>query len=143
MDVQWAGVILFNRRGELLLLLRDDIPTIGHPGHWNIVGGAVEEGETPEEAALREMEEEIGVRLAGVSLFRLYHIAGEGRPRPVPYYVYWSRLDRPLEELTLGEGQAMRFFPPEELPGLRIIPHEAEILREFLASPYYVRGVAS
>jgi 8-oxo-dGTP diphosphatase len=138
MSLKWAGVILFNRKGELLLLLRDNIPTIGHPDHWNIAGGVIEEGETPEEAALREVQEEIGVRLAGVSLFRLYSIGKRGRGTPVPYYVYWSRLDKGLAELTLGEGQAMRFFPVEELSALRIVPHEVGILQEFLASPYYV-----
>ena len=139
MSLQWAGVILFNRQGELLLLQRDNIPTISYPDHWTIAGGVIEEGEAPEEAALREVQEEIDVRLAGVSLFRLYSIRDGLRDNPVPYYVYWSRLDRDLSELTLGEGQAMRFFRPEELPTLRIIPHEAEILQEFLASPYYVR----
>ena len=134
MSLKWAGVILFNREGELLLLLRDNIPTIGHPDHWNIVGGVIEEGERPEEAALRETQEEIGVRLAGMSLFRLYNID----ERRVPFYVYWSRLDKGLAELTLGEGQAMRFFPPGELSTLRIVPHEVGILQEFLASPYYV-----
>jgi 8-oxo-dGTP diphosphatase len=137
MGLRWAGVILFNRKGEILLLLRDNIPTIGHPDHWNIVGGVIEEGETPEEAALREAEEEIGVRPAGVSLFRLYSIGDRRHAEPVPYYVYWSRLDKGLAELTLGEGQDMRFFPPEELSALRIIPHEVGILQEFLASPYY------
>ena len=139
MNLQWAGVILFNREGELLLLQRDNIPTIGYPDHWTIAGGGIEEGEAPEEAALREVHEEIDVRLAAVSLFRLYNISDEHREKPVPYYVYWSRLDRRLSELTLGEGQAMRFFRPEELTPLRIIPHEAEILQEFLDSPYYVR----
>lgn len=137
MSLRWAGVILFNRKGELLLLLRDNIPTIGHPNHWNIVGGVIEEGETPEEAAIREVQEEIGVRLASVSLFRRYSIGDRRRAKPVPYYVYWSRLDKGLAQLTLGEGQDMLFFPPEELSTLRIIPHEVGILQEFLASPYY------
>jgi hypothetical protein len=73
-----------------------------------------------------------------VSTFRLYDITDGHREKPVPYYVYWSDLDKGLAELTLGEGQDMRFFSPEELSSLCIIPHEGEILREFLASPYYV-----
>ena len=138
MSLKWAGVILFNRKGEFLLLLRDNIPTIGYPDHWTITGGVIEEGETPEEAALREVQEEIGFRLAGVSPFRLYEIDDGHREEPVPYYVYWSRLDRCVAELTLCEGQAMRFFRPEELPALRIIPHEVGILQDFLASLYHV-----
>lgn len=142
MGLRWAGVILFNRKGEFLLLLRDDIPTIGYPNHWTIAGGVIEEGETPEAAALREVEEEIGVRLASAPLFRLYEIEDGHREEPVPYYVYWSRLDKGLTELKLGEGQEMRFFPPEEFPRLRIIPHEVGVLQDFLASPYHV-GKAS
>ena len=138
MTVMWAGVILVNRKGEILLLLRDDIPTIGYPNHWTIVGGCIEDGEAPEDAAFREVEEEVDVRLARVSMFRLYDIPDGHRDQPVPYYVYWSGLDKGLAELTLGEGQDMRFFSPEELSSLRIIPHEGEILRDFLASPYYI-----
>jgi 8-oxo-dGTP diphosphatase len=137
-SMMWAGVILFNREGQLLLLLRDNVPTIGHPNHWNIAGGVIEDGETPEDAALREVQEEIGARLAAVSLFRLYEIDNDRREEPVPYYVYWSRLDKGVAELILGEGQAMRFFSPEELPALRVVPHEVGILRDFLASPYHV-----
>ena len=138
MALSWTGVIFVNPEGRILLLLRDDIPTIGHPGHWNLVGGVIEDGETPEEAAIREVEEEIGVRLESVAPFRFYSIADGRFAAPVPYWVYWSRLDRPLEQLTLGEGQDMRFFAPEELPGLRIVPHEVGILQEFIASSYYV-----
>ena len=118
MSPKWAGVILFNREGEFLLLLRDNIPTIGHPNHWNIVGGVIEEGESPEEAALREVHEEIGVRLTGASLFRRYEIDDDRRDEPVPYFVYWSRLDKNVADLTLGEGQDMRFFHREELPAV-------------------------
>src|SRR3972149_10379666 len=102
MSPKWAGVILFNRKGEILLLLRDNIPTIGHPDHWNIVGGAIEEGETPEEAALREVQEEIGFRLARVSPFRLYNIDDERRGEAIPHPLYWSRPGQSVAGLALG-----------------------------------------
>ena len=41
----------------LLLLLRDDIPTIQWPGHWDLPGGGREGDETPEACALRELED--------------------------------------------------------------------------------------
>lgn len=50
-----AGVLIENERGELLLGLRID-------NHcWGTAGGAVELGETVEEAAKREMFEETGL----------------------------------------------------------------------------------
>jgi 8-oxo-dGTP pyrophosphatase MutT (NUDIX family) len=142
MSLKWAGVILFNRNGELLPLRRDNTPTIGHPDHGNIVGGVSEEGDMAEEAALREVQGEIGVRPARASLFRRYETGDGCREEPDPHHVYWSRRDMSLAELTLGEGQAMRFFRPEGLPALPIIPHELGILQDFLASPYHI-GKAS
>ncbi|MBR0719073.1 CoA pyrophosphatase [Bradyrhizobium liaoningense] len=36
-----------------------------HRGQWALPGGRCDEGETPVEAALRELDEELGVKLAG------------------------------------------------------------------------------
>jgi len=57
-----AGAVLVNRSGQLLLQHRDDDPTIESPGKWSLFGGGLDEGETPTEAMLREIEEEVGYR---------------------------------------------------------------------------------
>lgn len=51
-------------RGERLVsVLRDDLPTIPCPGEWDLPGGGREGAERPEMCALREVEEELGLRL--------------------------------------------------------------------------------
>lgn len=63
-------VIPLVRRGDdwaLIFMRRSDEMRV-HKGQVAFPGGAVEEGESLEEAALREMEEEIGVDRAGVAL---------------------------------------------------------------------------
>ena len=53
-------VILPYREGQVLMQLRDDKEGIAFPGKWGFFGGAVEPGESPEDAARRELAEEIG-----------------------------------------------------------------------------------
>ena len=52
-----AGILpLADASGRILLGKRSQ--SIDHPGKWAIFGGIMEEGESPKEAAKREMEEE-------------------------------------------------------------------------------------
>ena len=39
-----------------------------HAGQWALPGGAMDEGETPEQAALRELSEEVGLKLSPDSI---------------------------------------------------------------------------
>jgi len=53
-----AGIVFVTPDDEVLLLERSGLGD--HPGEWCIPGGAVEDGETPLEAAKREAAEEVG-----------------------------------------------------------------------------------
>lgn len=55
-------------RGELLLTERNHHMR-SHPGQVSFPGGSLDDGETPEEAALREAYEEIGLEPAEVEVF--------------------------------------------------------------------------
>jgi len=50
--------------GTAFLLCRRAAGLRGHASQWALPGGRIDAGETPEEAALRELDEELGVRLA-------------------------------------------------------------------------------
>lgn len=58
-----AAGILFVSNGKALLLKRSN--TESHPKEWAFPGGHIEEGETPEQAALREFQEECGLAYTG------------------------------------------------------------------------------
>jgi 8-oxo-dGTP pyrophosphatase MutT (NUDIX family) len=145
-----AGVILVDREGRVLLQLRDDDPKIMFPGHWGITGGAGNPGETPEEIARREVEEETGLRLERIEPFRAYYFpapqpAGRGR-KSTDYelYLYHAPCETPADEMICGEGRALRFFAPHELPVLDIAYNHRDVLTDFFASPEYrgyLRGV--
>jgi isopentenyldiphosphate isomerase len=66
-----AHVLVFNKRGELLLQKRSRHKDI-QPGRWDTsVGGHLDLGESYLQAAVREMAEELGI--SGVPLTFLYH----------------------------------------------------------------------
>ena len=51
-----AGVVFYDRRTRRVLLVRrDNTPTIPFPGYLNILGGHTEEGEAPEDTVVREI----------------------------------------------------------------------------------------
>lgn len=100
-------IIIFDKeKKQVLLIKRRDIPV------WVLPGGGLEEGEEPEAAALREAEEETGLKLK--------------IERKVAFYTPANRLTRPThfyECVVLGgspqigaETRAIQFFPLDQLP---------------------------
>jgi 8-oxo-dGTP diphosphatase len=128
-----ASVILENNAGETLLLLRDNKSTIGYPNHWTLVGGKVENGETPEMAAHRELEEETGLS-ANLTFWKRYD-----RHHPlfiVDQYIYVGIVDASLESMVLGEGQALQFFKPTDIRRLKIGYGFKALLNEYFLSDH-------
>jgi 8-oxo-dGTP pyrophosphatase MutT (NUDIX family) len=78
--------------------LRDDIPGILYPGHWGFFGGHIESGETPEQAVVREVYEEISYSIERATEFGRYDDECACR------YVYHSPLTVSLDRLVLNEG---------------------------------------
>lgn len=113
-----AAIIFENDKGELLFYLRDNKPGIPFPQHWDLIGGHVEVGESPEEALVREVKEELDITLTDYKFFREYRCL-EGDAYPNIKYIYSGRLNLPLEEITLLEGDYPKFFSKEEIPDLK------------------------
>jgi 8-oxo-dGTP diphosphatase len=123
-----ADVILLNRRGEVLLVLRDDRPDIPCPNTWALLGGYIEPGESPEQALLRELREEIGVELGGAEPFRAYYWP------ECTEHIFWQWLDIDPQATPLTEGQRLAYFPREQLASLAFASHYGEVLEAFFAS---------
>jgi 8-oxo-dGTP diphosphatase len=110
--VSLAGAIIENPQLGLLLQLRDDIAP-SYPHHWGLFGGHMEAGESPDTALWRELEEELQLTPKMVSAWRLglelAHASG-GR-----VYIYYLTTRATLEDLVLGEGEAMHYASIRDL----------------------------
>lgn len=99
-----CSIIFFNKNRHILLLLRDNIPTIPYPGMWDLPGGHVEAGETPFSAIAREMNEEMGLTLTGHRLFARTPFTDRIE------FTFFKRTDLCVEDIDLTEGQCIRWF---------------------------------
>ncbi len=113
-----AAIILENDKGEFLLALRDDKSWIPFPNHWDLIGGHVEDGETPEEALVREVKEELGIDIKDYSFYRKYEcLTGDAYENTK--YIYSGKINIPIGEVTLFEGQRPQYFSKEEIPDVK------------------------
>jgi 8-oxo-dGTP pyrophosphatase MutT (NUDIX family) len=84
--IEAAGGMVFNPKGELLMMLRR--------GQWDMPKGKLDEGETVEACALREVEEETGIsnlRLNGKlqTTYHTYSFQGKTVLKPS----HWFRME--------------------------------------------------
>jgi len=126
-----AAIIFENDQGELLLYLRDNKPGIPFPRHWDLIGGHVEEGETPEEALIREVKEELAYDLKDYRFFKEF-LCLEGDAYPNIKYIYSGKFNIPEEEITLLEGERVKYFKREEIPNVRFANILKEIVLEYI-----------
>ena len=121
-----AGIILLNSNNEVLLLLRDDKVDIPFPNMWDIPGGKVEDGESPEQALRREMTEEMFIKNLGeINLFKI--LTSEN----ITDNIFWKRLNLNLEEIDLKEGQRIEYFNLERIRKTKLAFNYNEVLESF------------
>jgi putative (di)nucleoside polyphosphate hydrolase len=112
---------LFNRSGLVFVGQRTGMP-VGTPSLWQLPQGGIDEGESPRDAVLRELEEEIGTANADI----------------IAEHPDWLSYDLPPELQSQAfrgrfRGQRQRWF------ALRFKGEDSEIRLDAHAHPEFAR----
>jgi 8-oxo-dGTP diphosphatase len=138
--VHLSGILLVDRRGWILLQERDAHAPID-PDRWGLPGGHVEDGESFEVAAYRELVEETGLRLAAgeLELWRdveVFHEVQDSLDRMQVFVAATAVTD---DDIVVGEGRQIVFVEPVVARGLDLTAAASMIVAEFLDSETYRR----
>jgi 8-oxo-dGTP pyrophosphatase MutT (NUDIX family) len=108
-DTVYAHAVLI-ADGLYVLQHRDNKPGIASPGLWALFGGRAEEGEGASTAVVREIEEELCIRLSDCREIWSTERDGEMVPGSVRYAFFEADISTSWGQHRLMEGQAVDRF---------------------------------
>ncbi len=128
MEPTEAAIAVVIRGGKILVCQRKDDDILG--GYWEFPGGKREAGESLEECLMRELLEELAIRVRPIRrLTSIEHRYPDVHVRLHPF------LCEHLEgEPQLIECQAARWIEPAELCNYQFPPANEPLLAEILAA---------
>ena len=127
-----TSIIFVNDQHQVLLFLRDDKPTIPYPNTWDVPGGHVEAGETPEACIIREMKEEMDLTLEEFERFSVMEFTDRKE------YTFWKQANLDIEKIDLQEGQGLRWFTELEAKNTKLAYGFNEIIEDFFKKAPFI-----
>jgi 8-oxo-dGTP diphosphatase len=121
-EVRAAGGLIL-RDGQVLLIHRP------HYGDWSFPKGKLDPGESWGEAAVREVEEEAGLRCRlGPEVGRTHYLDAQGREKEVRYYL----MECDGEPAADNEVDQVRWVPVDEAAAVLSYERDRELLAEVI-----------
>lgn len=120
----WGSLLAVWHDGELLLVKNS------YRRHWTLPGGYIQKGETPVQAACRELGEEVGAHIPPELVRQTFTAVREFEFRKDKVTISEVTLDtRPELRIDQREVVWAGFLSPAEILARPIVPH----LRDYLA----------
>jgi mutator protein MutT len=121
-DIHVAAGVLIDLQGRILIAQRP--PGVALAGAWEFPGGKIGAAELPLQALVRELDEELNVRVRYARHLVRYSHIDEGRR----IYLYVWRVLNWLGEPSGAEGQVLRWLPVHELMVEGLLPADEHIV---------------
>lgn len=125
---------------EVLLIKRKNQP---FAGFWALPGGFIDPGETPEQAARRELEEEAGMQLNVPMKFigKFFKPGRDPRMNDVWSYAYLAKVSK--DTITAGDDASdAQWVPISKLDELNLAFDHADIIEKSMIKKQATQGVA-
>ena len=127
-----AGGLVIDTTGKLGLLIgrRDQKDSTGKKILWSLPKGHIEEGETPEQAALREVAEETGIQSEiekSLGIIDFWFMAGGKRIHKTVHH-YLFRESGGLLAAQESEVDEVAWFPLDEIIAKLAYPDEKKLI---------------
>ena len=100
---------------------------------WGLFGGGINKDETPKEALIREINEELGIKIYNIKPLNIkeWIIIAAGKEYKVKGIYFIVNTDAEIGEMNLTEGQRMKYFTLEEIINLNnTTPAVKELVKE-------------
>lgn len=127
--LNFSGACITNEKGEILLQKRSNSDNI-----WGLPGGAVELGESIEEAAIREIKEETGLDIKVEYLIGVYSKYFTNYPNGDKAqsicYLFKGTVESGSITIDNQETFDLRFFDKDKIPPLFVQQH-ADAIYDF------------
>ncbi|RLD31840.1 MAG: NUDIX hydrolase [Bacteroidetes bacterium] len=122
MIISTAGIAI--KDNKFLLALRMPGTSIGES--WEFPGGKAEDGETPEEALIREFQEELKIKIkVGERI-----CSGNFKNKDKEFEIYGFIIQLVTEKLTLSEHSQVGWFSLDEMASLKMAGSDKQIVQK-------------
>lgn len=125
-----AASVALRRGDRFLLVERGRAPA---HGQLAFPGGRLEAGETPEEAARRELFEETGLEAGPLLPVEIVYLGGDGEARdPVFRLHVFTGAYVNGEAVAADDAASVGWYDVDEMEGLPVTPSTLQIIRRLL-----------
>ncbi|MDD5583206.1 MAG: (deoxy)nucleoside triphosphate pyrophosphohydrolase [Candidatus Marinimicrobia bacterium] len=118
-----VSVAILEKEGSLLICQRH--PSMPHPLRWEFPGGKVEKDETPQDALVRELKEELNIEVTRLKALLSYPYQ---YPHQAPCVLHFFRVLAYQGNVENKIFQTIQWVSPEMLTSLDLLEGDREFL---------------
>ena len=125
--MKFASKAILIKNNNYLLQLRDKKKNILYPNQWCFFGGKIKKNETPENCIIREMREELSIKVK--VLMKIYECINYKTNTYLNYF--FIDTNSIITRKNLAEGQNFGWFKRKKILNLRRTP-DIRIFEDYL-----------